>query len=216
MNKDLSLYEAVKILSENEDIINSDDILDDDEFEVDENEEFEKDIIDMFSSLIPDDFLGPIEEKFNDDSLLNYHFKRHCLAGSIKSSTPKNVYYDFNDRQDYVNRVSFIDNEKSGRVFSSVRTIKSIIDALDDLVNGRCNVYFKYSCGLTSKNGKRYSLKVHPFATNVTTNFGGITYDFSCYDRDMYNRTMFPVSEKELRKKIENIKNKYCREIILK
>jgi len=199
------------------------DVFDDDEFDDDEpNYNFENDIIKLFSEIVNKSGLSEsFEEEFdeNEKKAIEIHFDKHCLGdgfyhtakkhGEKKKSTNDDVLYDFKTIEEYKNRIKFVDNLSNVHSFSSVCQVSSVMEALYDLLNGECTVYFKFSCGFKTAKGIRFSLKIHSYSNDVTTNFKGNTVEWAAYKENGYNRTQFAMSFNELVNKINILKERH-------
>lgn len=173
-----------------------------------EEESFAKEIYNIFQDIIDDE--ERLTEEFISNKSLKDHYKKHCLCGrSDRKSTKSNIYYDFdntNDYRDYENFVtSFID-------ITDLRIKYLGDDNIDKyfrkLFEGNQAIYFTGFCDFRNSDGL-ITILVHAFASDKTKNYkNGNTVNFVVLQRNK-TITMFPVDANYLQTKLNNVINKY-------
>ena len=175
-----------------------------------EEEAFAKEIYNIFQEIIDEE--ERLAEEFTSKNSLKNHYKKHCLCGrSDRISTKSNIYYDFdniNDYKDYENFVtSFIDNTDLRIKYLGDDNINKYFHKLFE---GNQAVYFTGFCDFRNSNGL-VTILVRAFASDKTQNYkNGNTVNFVILQRNK-TVTMFPVDAHYLQTKINNVITKYSK-----
>ena len=171
--------------------------------------EFEQEIYNIFQEIIDEE--ERLTEEFTSNNSLKYHYKKYCLCGKTdRISTKSNIYYDFdnvNDYKDYEKYVSnFADNT---RLRINYLGDKKLIEKyFHKLFEGNQAVYLTNSCGFENKKGS-VSVIIHAFASDKTNNYQqGNTVNFMVRG-NAKTVTMFPVDAHYLQTKLNNIITNY-------
>ena len=126
---------------------------------------------DIFQEIIDEE--ERLTKKFISNNSLRNYYKKHCLCGRVdRISTKNNIYYDFdnvNDYKDYEKYVAnFADNTRLR--ISYLRDKKLIEKYFHKLFEGNQAVYLTNSCGFENKRGS-VSVIIHAFASDKTQNY---------------------------------------------
>ena len=173
-----------------------------------EEESFAREIYDIFQEIIDEE--ESLTEKFTSNHSLKNHYNKHCLCGrSDRKSTKSNIYYDFdnvNDYKDYENFVtSFIDTTDLRIKYLGDDNINKYFNKLFE---GNQAIYFTGFCDFRNSDGL-ITILVHAFASDKTKNYkNGNTVNFVVLQRNK-TITMFPVDANYLQTKLNNVINKY-------
>lgn len=176
---------------------------------------FARDLSKLLRSFIPQEYLT---EKFIDKETADNHFAKHCLANrSGRTSKKTNVYYDFNDIEEYKKYDDEL-NEKFNDYdvieINSLYDEDLVKDAFTKLFQGNCYIIFTEDCGFFTTD-KPTLLGIHAFANNVTTNYADDTIDFNVLGLDYLTDTavsisLFPIDRSQLEHTFNNFVEQHC------
>ena len=176
-------------------------------------EQFYEEVKNVLQSLI-DNGVEDLEEDFTSEDELNFHFKKHCLANTPnRKSTRRTVYYDFNDEQDYSNYENELNKNFQSNsntiILSDPYNIEEVNDAFLQLFKNNTYIIFGWEWNLTNNIGI-VQLRVHSFASNVTTNYKtNDTIDIIIRTPRNKSITLYAIDVSILKNKLFNILKKY-------
>lgn len=181
-------------------------------------EQFYEEVRDALQSLIDDEDKEnenkELDEDFVSNKELKKHFFRHCLANDrSKVSTRKVVYYDFNNIQEYSEYENELNKNFQSNsdtiILSDPYNIEEVNDAFLQLFKNNTYIIFGWEWNLTNNIGI-VQLRVHSFASNVTTNYkANDTLDIIIRTPRNKSITLYAIDLSRMKNKIFNILKKY-------
>lgn len=181
-------------------------------------EQFYEEVRDALQSLIDDEDKEnenkELDEDFVSNKELKKHFFRHCLANDrSKVSTRKVVYYDFNNIQEYSKYENELNKNFQSNsdtiILSDPYNIEEVNDAFLQLFKNNTYIIFGWEWNLTNNIGI-VQLRVHSFASNVTTNYkANDTLDIMIRTPRNKSITLYAIDLFRMKNKIFNILKKY-------
>ena len=183
----------------------------------DEDDEIEDEYIE-FADKIYDFLQGIINkndgliESFTSEGTLRTHYRKHCMAGSnTKRSRRNNIYYDFNNINEYSNREDMVSNKaisvrsnSSNMYINDLYRIEDILSAFRRLFKGGACIVFGLACQFYNNNGP-VRICINSFATEATDNYLNNTVDFLIQSPNDKTITMYPMDANYLESKLNNI-----------
>ena len=174
-------------------------------------EEFAQEIYNIFQEIINEE--ESLVEEFTSNNSLNYHYNKHCLCGKAdRISTKNNIYYDFNNVNDYKDYEKYVANfADNTRLRINYLGDKKLIEKyFHKLFEGNQAVYLTNSCGFENKKGS-VSVIVHAFASDKTNNYQQENTVNFMVRGNAKTIAMFPVDAHYLQTKINNVIAKYSK-----
>ena len=183
-----------------------------DEYISDEQFEFADGIWDLFQEII-DNESASLKEEFTSMSNARIHYREHCLNSNPRRiSSRNNVYYDFNNIQDYLNYEENISkyaiitkNEKTDMFIEDLNATDKILNAFRKLFRGGSYLVLGLACGFRNNEGP-VRVCLHSFAQ--TFNYQENTIDFLIQSPNDKTITLYPIDANYLQTKLNNLANR--------
>lgn len=188
---------------------------DDDDLDWDDaptyNKDFAQEIFEVINSFLEKDDLV---ESFRSPKKLDTHFKKHCLAKRDLTSKRSNIYYDFDNVEDYKEYEQQMLGKISGDnllILNSLGDPEEVKNVFRKFFEGGHALLLNASCGFSTENNKSRSILLYAYSTDVTKNYDLNTVSLDAFSGDT-TYTLYPVDANYLEQKLNNIIDKYCKD----
>lgn len=186
---------------------------DDDDLDWDDaptyNKDFAREIFEAINSFLEKDDLA---ESFRSSKKLDAHFKKHCLAKRDLTSKKSNIYYDFDNVEDYKEYEQQMLGKISGDgllILNSLGDPEEVKNVFWKFFEGDRALLLNASCGFSTENNKSRSILLYAYSTDVTKNYNLNTVSLDAFSGNT-TYTLYPVDANYLEQKLNNIIDKYC------
>ena len=140
------------------------------------------------------------------------HYMKHCLAGQTNRRSKKsNVFYDFNNQNDYSSYENQINTKCKhpdamiGSLYASV----DIVESIRKLFGGNYTIEFTPTCGFYNSNGP-VIVCLNSFATDATKNYQvGNTINICILSKTFKTLSMYAVDATYLEHQFNRIIKNY-------
>lgn len=149
-----------------------------------------------------------LTESFKNKAKLESHFKKHCLANENKTSTKRNIFYDFMTQDEYADYEKLLSTkfliENNERIIIDSFEPKIFKEKVELFLTGNKYLYFMPIYNYL-KDGKLFSFGFHSFASNVTTNYSKeAAIDFITFNENKNTTTLYALSASLCINKLKN------------